>query len=95
MVYGRGKAPVGCYLYYGRPGGIAWVLQILALPEATDAVVANLLNHAEAHGSVAVHGRTQPHLLDTLLAQPLCVLPALVDHGLFEQCRPAGRDPRR
>jgi ribosomal protein S18 acetylase RimI-like enzyme len=67
MVYGRNRAPVGCYLYYGCPRRIAWVLQVLALPEATNAVIADLLNHAERHGSVGVRGRTQPHLLDTLL----------------------------
>jgi hypothetical protein len=67
MVYGRKGEPVGCYLYYGRPRGIAWVLQVLALPEAVDGVVADLLNHAEQQGCVAVRGRSQPHLLDTLL----------------------------
>lgn len=67
MVYDRKGSPVGCYLYYGRPRGIAWVLQILARPEAAASVVASLLSHAEAHGSVAVRGRTQPHLLDALL----------------------------
>lgn len=67
MVYGRGGKPVGCYLYYGRPRQIAFVLQILALPEATEAVVASLLGHAAQQGCVAVRGRTQPHLLDALL----------------------------
>ena len=67
MVYGRNKAPVGCYLYYGRPGGIAWVLQILVLPEATNAVIANIIAHADALGCVAVRGRTYPQLLDSLL----------------------------
>ena len=56
------KTPIGCYLYYGRPRGIAWVLQILAQPKHTDAVVNNLLAHAGAHGCVAVRGRTQPSL---------------------------------
>jgi hypothetical protein len=69
MVYGRNGAPVGCYLYYGRPGGIAWVLQVLALPEAANAVVTDLLKHAETQGCVGVRGRTQPHLLGTLLRQ--------------------------
>jgi hypothetical protein len=67
MVYGRKGEPTGCYLYYGRVGGIAWVLQILSMPEAVEAVAADLLNHAEQQGCVAVRGRTQPHLLDTLL----------------------------
>ena len=67
MVYGRNRSPVGCYLYYGRPRQIAFVLQILALPEAIDGVVASLLAHAEQQGCVAVRGRTQPHQLDALL----------------------------
>jgi len=67
MVYGRNKTPVGCYLYYGRPRQIAFVLQVLALPEAVDAVVASLLSHAAQQRCVAVRGRTQPHLLDALL----------------------------
>jgi hypothetical protein len=67
MVYGRNKSPVGCYLYYGRPRHIAWVLQILSLPEAVGAVVASLLTDAEQRGCVAVRGRTQPQLLDALL----------------------------
>jgi hypothetical protein len=67
MVYDRNGAPAGCYLYYGRPRRIAWVLQILALPEAVNAVVADLIRHAEGEGCVAVRGRTQPHLLETLL----------------------------
>jgi hypothetical protein len=67
MVYGRNQEPVGCYLYYGRPGQIAFVLQILARPESTGAVVASLLSHAEKLGCVGVRGRTQPQLLDALL----------------------------
>jgi hypothetical protein len=73
MVYGRNKAPVGCYLYFGRPGGIAWVLQVLALTEATDAVLTNLMAHAAMADCVAVRGRTQPQLLDSLLRNR-CIL---------------------
>jgi hypothetical protein len=67
MVYGRNRTPAGCYLYYGRPRQIAFVLQILALPEAVDGVVACLLRDAERQGCVAARGRTQPHLLGALL----------------------------
>jgi hypothetical protein len=67
MVYGRDGTAIGCYLYYGRPRQIGFVLQILALPEAVDAVVASLFNHAEQVGCVGVRGRTNPHLLDALL----------------------------
>ena len=67
LVHGRNGTPVGCYLAYTRPRQIAYVLQILARPEAVDAVVASVLAHAEQQGCVAVRGRTQPHLLDALL----------------------------
>lgn len=67
MVYGRGGRLLGCYLYYARPGGIAWVLQILAHPDSVDVVIDNLFAHAYAHGSIAVRGRTQPELYDALL----------------------------
>jgi hypothetical protein len=73
IVYGRNKAPVGCYLYYCRPGGIGFVLQILALPGSVDAVLASLLTHAQALGAVALRGRAQPNLLETLLRNN-CVL---------------------
>lgn len=67
IVYGRNKAPVGCYLYYCRPGGIGFALQILSLPDSVDAVLSSLLAHAQALGAVALRGRTQPNLLDSLL----------------------------
>jgi hypothetical protein len=67
MVYGKHDTPIGCYLYQGRPGRIAWVLQILALPDALHAVLDSLFAHAYAQGSVALKGRTQQRLLDPLL----------------------------
>jgi hypothetical protein len=73
MVYGRNKEPVGCYLYYCRPGGIAWVLQILALPGSVDAVVSSLMAHAWELGAAALRGRTQPKLLNALLRNG-CIL---------------------
>jgi len=67
MVYGKDGAPIGCYVYYGRPRGIGWVLQILARPERTQAVIESLLAHAYRHGSVAVRGRAHPRLMNALL----------------------------
>ena len=67
MVYGKNHAPIGCYVYYGRPHGIAWVLQILARPECIDAVLDSLLTNAFRNGSVAVRGRTHPRLMNALL----------------------------
>jgi hypothetical protein len=69
MVYGANEAALGCYIYYGRPSGIAWVLQILARPEYIDAVVENLLAHAFRNGCAGVRGRTHPRLMNALLRQ--------------------------
>lgn len=69
----RGHRPLGCYFYYVRPGKVAWVLQILSLPEAIGTVIDSLFAQAERQGCVAVRGRTQPSLLDPLLRRR-CVM---------------------
>jgi hypothetical protein len=68
LVYGRNGAPVACYLYHARPGDIARVLQVLALPGAAPAALTSLLRHAASLGCVAVRGRTDPAMFDTLVA---------------------------
>lgn len=73
VVYRRNGRPGGCYLYYGRPGGMAWVLQVLALPEAVDETLDSLIDHAGGLGCIGVRGRVQPDLLDGLIARR-CVL---------------------
>lgn len=73
MVYGRGGNPAGCYLYYGRRGGIARVLQVMARPEACGATLDSLLNHAAQIGCVGVRGRADAALFDALVARR-CVL---------------------
>jgi hypothetical protein len=69
IVYARGGKPVGAVLYHGRPGGIAWVLQMLARTEAARDVVEVLIADAAEKGCVAVKGRTQARFLDPLLAR--------------------------
>jgi hypothetical protein len=66
-VYGKGDRLLGCYVYYVRPGGIAWVLQVFAHPDSRDAVVDSLLAHASAQGAIAVRGRAQPEMSDAFL----------------------------
>jgi hypothetical protein len=73
VVFGRGGRPAGCYLYYGRPGGVAWVLQVLALPQSVGDTLDSLIRHAADRGCVGVRGRVQPDLLDGLIARR-CVL---------------------
>jgi hypothetical protein len=69
IVTGRGGKPIGCYIYYGRPGGIAWVLQVLAVGKNYGAVVDDLLRHALENGCVAIRGKTCAGLGEALLTR--------------------------
>jgi hypothetical protein len=66
IVRGKDGRPLGCYIYYGRRGGVAWVLQLLARADGIEPVLDNLFANAFALGCVAVRGRTQARLLDAL-----------------------------
>ena len=66
IVRAKDGRPLGCYIYYGRRGGIAWALQVLARPEAVEPVLDNLFASTFALGCVAVRGRTHMRLLDAL-----------------------------
>lgn len=76
VVRGRNRAPLGCYLYYGRPGGIALVLQIFSEQEHANIIVNCLLADVNDLGCVAVRGRSQPDLLDALLQNDCIFRPA-------------------
>src|SRR5690606_30292495 len=69
IVTGRNGAALGCYVYYGRPGGIAWVLQLLANGPDYGTVVDDLLIHARDSGCVAVRGKMAPGLGEALLTR--------------------------
>ena len=69
LVYGPQGKPIGGYIYYGRPGGVAWVLQILAESGRTEPILDSLLAHALNMGAVAVRGRTHPMLMESLLSR--------------------------
>lgn len=69
VVTAPGGKPVGAFLYHGRPGGVAQVLQVFAPPRHAGAVLDRLFARASAAGMVAVAGRGQPHLLDALLGR--------------------------
>lgn len=83
VVYARNGAPVACYLYYARPGDTARVLQMIARPEAAGAALASLLHHSASLGCVAVRGRADPAMFDTLIAQRCILYPgaAMVVHA--------------
>ncbi len=72
VVYSKNRTPLGCYLYYGRPGGMAMALQIFSGREHADTVVNGLLTDVNRRGCAAVRGRSQPDLLDALL-QSKCI----------------------
>ncbi|MEZ5786960.1 MAG: hypothetical protein R3D62_10965 [Xanthobacteraceae bacterium] len=61
----RGRE-AGCFLYYARPGGVAFVLQLLAEAREAGQVVDALLADAHARGCVALRGRLQPELIGPL-----------------------------
>lgn len=76
MVTTRDGRPIGLFLYYGDPGRIGRVLQILAAPGQTGAVIDTMLAHAAERGMVALRGRTQPALLDAMLGRRFVFLHA-------------------
>jgi hypothetical protein len=65
----RSGAPVGAFFYHLRPGGIARVLQLLALPGQSGAIINCLIDHAAARGAAALRGRTQPALLEAMMGR--------------------------
>lgn len=66
VMRGKDGRALGCYIFYGRRGGVGWVLQLLARPDAIGPVLDHLFASAFALGCVAVRGRSQAGLLDAL-----------------------------
>ncbi len=90
VIRNRGGKIVGLYLYYGDPGGIGRVVQIMAEPGQETIVIDCLLRNAYDRGLVAIRGRTQPALLQAMIGKKCAFLhtsstvvhsrdPALVD----------------
>lgn len=69
VAYEKDGSPLGAYVYYGRPGGIAWTLQLLARPERVDATLDDMLHHAHDAGCAAIRGSGQPWLTAPLLSR--------------------------
>ncbi|MDI7861833.1 hypothetical protein MRS76_07670 [Rhizobiaceae bacterium n13] len=59
--------PAGCAVYYGRPGAIAWVLQLLATPGAIETVVDDMLFDAYGRGCAGIRGNGDPQSLPVLM----------------------------
>jgi hypothetical protein len=58
---------IGAYLYQAKPGGIAWIMQLLARQAEAPAVIDAMLAHLEEAGYAAAKGRTQARLVEPLL----------------------------
>lgn len=67
---------LGAFFYHVRPGGVARVVQLLALPGAESEVFSHLLNHASDMQASAVRGRVQPFLMDCMLGRRVVLLNA-------------------
>jgi len=74
VVRDRAGNVAGASIYFGRPGGIAWVLQMIAKPQAAAQVVDDLFATASAQGFAAVRGRTDPVFLDALMRRRCLML---------------------
>jgi hypothetical protein len=66
-VYGKATFPLGCYLYYRRPHGVAHVLQLMTSPDAAGVVLDSLLEDAYQNCCVAVRGRAHIRYMNQLL----------------------------
>ncbi len=62
----RGERPIGWYAYRPGNGIVSRVMHLLAAKDESEAVLAELLSHAESSGSAAVSGRAEPHLVGPL-----------------------------
>ena len=68
-VEARGGKPVGAFACHVRPGRIARVLQVLALPGHEGAVIDCLIADAARRGAAGLRGRVQPALLAAMLGR--------------------------
>lgn len=62
-------ALIGAFFYHLRPGRMARVLQLLAMPGQAGPVMDCLIGHAAQRGAAALTGRTQPALLQAMLGR--------------------------
>lgn len=64
-VYDASGRPCGCYVFFGKSGSIAKVLNVLtASPKDNDLVVGQMLHYLDATGHIAARGPLQPRFLE-------------------------------
>lgn len=66
LVRGADGRPLGWYVLYVPPHGIAHAMQVAAAERDVALVVDHLMQDAAAQGAVEVRGRVEPHLLGAL-----------------------------
>ncbi|HWK65111.1 MAG TPA: hypothetical protein VNS34_09240 [Rhizobiaceae bacterium] len=76
VVTTRDGRAVGLFQYYGDPNRIGRVIQTLAAPGQSGAVIDSMIAHASDRGLVALRGRTMPALIDAMLGQPFLFMNA-------------------
>lgn len=57
------------YVYFGRPGGIGWLLQALCDPAVAGDLVDDLFGHADAAGCAGLRGGAHPWLTPELITR--------------------------
>lgn len=66
LVLDENGRPVGWYVYYLQPEGIAQVMQVAAPGGDAGAVLDHLFWHADANGAAGVVGRVEAHIVSDL-----------------------------
>jgi len=75
-VISRDGRVLGAFLYYGDPGGIGRVVQILFQPGRADIVIDAMLADANERGLTALRGRAMPALLEAMIGRRFMFLHA-------------------
>ncbi|WP_245571354.1 GNAT family N-acetyltransferase [Neorhizobium alkalisoli] len=68
-VFNAKGTTIGCYLFFGRPGRMAHVLNILCREGHEFDVVGHMFSDLSASGYSAAHGMAQPFLMNALMRQ--------------------------
>jgi hypothetical protein len=68
-------AEIGAFAYYAKPGRVGRVLQVLARPGQAGHVIDCLVDDAAARGVCGLRGRTQPALMEAMLARRIAFVP--------------------
>ncbi|MBY3530797.1 hypothetical protein HFN72_33560 [Rhizobium laguerreae] len=71
LVAASNGSPVGAFLYHLHEGGVARVVQMLALPGREAKVIDCLLVDADRRGAAGLRGRTHPAFLEAMLGRKM------------------------